>query len=421
MAIKSEQDKEERLRVIKQLLAKEPYEDYSLENGLLVKRSGTKNAVVLPSSMCHDVIRKVHENGHFGVKKMKEAIQNDYYIPKLKEKLEHYVECCVPCILAEKKKSKKEGLLRPIPKGDAPLNTYHIDHLGPMASTSKLYKYLLVIVDGFSKFVWIYPTKTTNTKEVLDKLTAMQQIFGNPQRIITDKGTAYTSSHFNDYCTAENIAHVTITTGVPRGNGQVERIHRIIIPVLTKLSLDNPDRWYRHVSKLQMCINSTYQRSVDMSPFEALFGVKLRQREDTQTLALIEQEYVRLYNQERDNLRNIAKQNILKVQAENQRNYNKRRKKASIYKENDLVFIRRTQFAPGLKIKTPYLDPYRISQVKGNDRYEVVKIGAGEGPTITTSAADYMKAYKRFPSGTEGEAGMAECRNGSDACCLDSD
>lgn len=53
MLIKNEQDKEERLRVIKQLLIKEPYEDYSLENGLLVKRSGTKNAVVLPSSMCY--------------------------------------------------------------------------------------------------------------------------------------------------------------------------------------------------------------------------------------------------------------------------------------------------------------------------------------------------------------------------------
>lgn len=177
-----------------------------------------------------------------------------------------------------------------------------------MASTSKLYKYLLVIIDGFSKFVWIYPTKTTNTKEVLNKLIAMQQIFGNPQRIITDKGTAYISSHFNDYCTAENIEHiVTITTGVPCSNGQVERIHRIIILVLTKLSLDNPDCSYRYVSKLQMYINSIYQRSVDMSPFEALLGVKLRQREDTQILALIEQEYVQLYNQERNNLRNIYK------------------------------------------------------------------------------------------------------------------
>lgn len=72
-----------------------------------------------------------------------------------------------------------------------------------MTSTSKLYKYLLVIVDGFSKFIWIYPTKTSN-KEVLDKLTAMQQHFGNSQRVITDKGIAFTSSNFNDYCKTEN-------------------------------------------------------------------------------------------------------------------------------------------------------------------------------------------------------------------------
>lgn len=187
---------------------------------------------------------------------MMEAIQKEYYIPRLKEKLEQYVECCVPCVLAERKKGKKEGLLKPIPKGDAPLNTYHMDHLGPIISTAKLYKYLLVVVDEFSKFVWIYPTKTTNTKEVLDRLISMQQIFGNPQRIVTDKGTAFTSSQFNDYCKEENIEHVTITTGVPRGNGQAERINKIIIPTLTKLSLDNPSRWYRHVPKLQRCINS---------------------------------------------------------------------------------------------------------------------------------------------------------------------
>jgi len=410
MLIKNEQDAEERLQIIKQLLAKEPYEDYVLENGVLMKKIGAKSIVVLPSSMYHDIIRKVHENGHFGVKKMMEAIQEEYYIPRLKEKLEQYVGCCVPCVLAEKKKGKKEGMLRPIPKGDAPLSTYHMDHLGPMTSTAKLYKYLLVIVDGFSKFVWIYPTKSTNTKEVLDKLTAIQQIFGNPQRIITDKGAAFTSTSFNDYCTTENIEHVAITTGVPRGNEQAERVNRVIIPVLTKLSLDHPDRWYRNVPKLQRCINSTYQRSVGMSPFEALFGIKMKQQEDVQLLTVLEQEYVQLFNRERDNLRDVAKQNILKVQEENQRLYNKHRKKAPEYKEGELVAIRRTQFAPGLKIKTPYLGPYKISQVKGNDRYEMVKVGSGEGPLITTSAADYMKAYK-YPSGTEGSTEMAECRN----------
>ncbi|GFX37192.1 transposon Ty3-I Gag-Pol polyprotein [Trichonephila clavipes] len=38
---------------------------------------------------------------------------------------------------------------------------------------------------------------------------------------------------FNNYCDEENIQHLQIVTGVPRGNGQVERIHRTLIPVFS--------------------------------------------------------------------------------------------------------------------------------------------------------------------------------------------
>lgn len=268
--IKREQDAEERLRIIKKVLETEPYEDYSCENGILMKRVNGKNVVVLPTSMHHEVIRKAHDNGHSGVKKMLEQIKAEYYVPNLKEKLGKYVSCCVRCVLAESKRGKKEGELQTIPKGDTPLATYHIDHLGPMTATSKMYKYLLVVVDGFSKFVWIYSTETTKTCEVLDRLKSHQKIFGNPSRIISDRGTAFTSGSFREFCTDENIEHVLITTGVPRGNGQVERINRIIIPILTKLSNENPDQWYRYVDKVQCSINSTYQRSVGLSPFEVL-------------------------------------------------------------------------------------------------------------------------------------------------------
>lgn len=97
------------MHVIKQLLAKELYEDYVIESGLLMKKIGDKTVVVLPSGMCHEVIRKVHENGHFGIKKVIETIQDEYYVPRLKEKVENFIECCIPCILSEKKKGKREG------------------------------------------------------------------------------------------------------------------------------------------------------------------------------------------------------------------------------------------------------------------------------------------------------------------------
>lgn len=70
---------------------------------------------------------------------------------------------------------------------------------------------------------------------MLDKLAIQQKALGNPTRIITNRGTAFTATNFQEYCTTERVEHILITTGVPRRNGQVERINRIVISVLTKL------------------------------------------------------------------------------------------------------------------------------------------------------------------------------------------
>lgn len=275
--IRKKQEEEERLRLIRLVVEKEPYEDYILENNILMKRVNDKNVIVLPTSMQANIIRKTHENGHFSVRKVAEKIKEEFYIPGLIEKIEKIISCCALCILAERKQGKKEGQLQPIPK--RPLETYHVDYLGPMTTSSKAYKHILVVIDGFSKFVWLYPTKTTTARETLEKLGIQQKTFGNPTCIITDKGTAFTATEFKEYCRTERIKHVLTTTGIPRENDQIKRINRIIISVLTEMSIDAPDKWHKHINKVQRAINSTYQLSVDTSPFEAMFGIKMKQRE----------------------------------------------------------------------------------------------------------------------------------------------
>ncbi|GFV00282.1 retrovirus-related Pol polyprotein from transposon 17.6 [Trichonephila clavipes] len=49
-----------------------------------------------------------------------------------------------------------------------------------------------------------------------------------------------------------------------------------IIAVLLKLSVDDPEKWYSHVPHLQEILNSTFQRSIKMTPFELLFGIKMK-------------------------------------------------------------------------------------------------------------------------------------------------
>ncbi|GFX26409.1 retrovirus-related Pol polyprotein from transposon 297 [Trichonephila clavipes] len=195
---------------------------------------------------------------------------------------------------------KQEGFLHPLVKDDIPLNTYHIDHLGPLATSSKNYKFILAVIDSFTKFVWLYPTKTTSTSEVIKKLDIQKTTFGNPRFLITDRGTTFTSDEFHTYCSEQKITLHHITTGLPRANGQVERINRTIIPVLSKMSEDDPTKWFKHVPSLQEVLNSTFQRSISTTPFELLFGTQINNKTDLRIQQLIDEQLQLEFNENRE-------------------------------------------------------------------------------------------------------------------------
>ncbi|GFX84648.1 hypothetical protein TNCV_724561 [Trichonephila clavipes] len=312
--------------------------------------------------------------------KLKNAQEEDDNIQTLKSLLEKQE--------SEEFLSKMESL---------PLSTYHVDFIGPLPSTNKSYQHIFTVVNAFTKFTWLYPVKTVSAESALEKLKQQQKTFGNPIRIISDRGSAFTSKLFNDYCDKENIQHLQIATGVPRGNGQgngqVERIHRTLIPVLTKLSLDDSTKWYKYVDRLQRILNSTISRSTKWTPFELLVGIKMRNKEDILIKDLLLEEMAKELLEQREFLRNDAKKNIETLQSENRKTYNRRRKKVSLYKEGDLVALQRTQFGAGLKLRPKFLGPYKVTKVNSKDRYEVEKVGQHDGPNSTTTSADLMKHF----------------------------
>lgn len=58
--------------------------------------------------------------------------------------------------------------------------------------------------------------------------------------------------------------------------------------------------------------------------------------------------------------------------------------------------IKRTQLGPGLKLNIKYLGPYRVTRCDPHDRYAVHRVGDGEGPQDSTTAADCMKPWRSF-------------------------
>lgn len=391
--IRRAQGQDEKIRVISELLKTQTFEDYVMSGDLLMKVVEGREVIVVPAEMQCEIIRRAHENGHFGVRKLEEVIKRDYYVPQLAMKIKRQIQCCVKCILAERKRGKHDGLLAPIPKGEVPFDTYHVDHIGPMEATEKLYKYLFVVVDSFTKYVWIYPTKRTTAQEAIQKLAQQSEYFGNPRRLVSDKGAAFTSSEFKEYCTSQNIEHVEITTGIPRGNGQVERVNQVILAMLTKLCVNDPAKWYKHIGNIQRWINANVQQSTSVSPFEAMFGVQMRHEGDVRLCELLEEIRLAQFDEQRNEIRAKARKAIEQAQEEQRHSYNLRAKVAPNYRTGDIVVIKRTQFGPGRKHAAQFLGPYKVTSVKPNNRYEVEKL-SGEGPRRTSSAASHMKRYE---------------------------
>lgn len=162
---------------------------------------------------------------------------------------------------------------------------------------------------------------------------------------------------------------------------------------MAKLCINDDTKWFKQVPRLQRVLNKTYQRSIDTTPFELLFGVRAQQPEDIKLKDIIEAEYQEMFQSNREELREQAKGQILKVQEENRKGFNKKRKDAKTYDIDDLVAIKRTQFVNLSKLKSKYLGPYRITKVKRNDRYDVEKVGVGEGPRRTSTSANFMKPW----------------------------
>jgi len=390
--LKKAQREDSELKQIISLAENQSINGYVVQNELLFKEIDHDVKLVVPKSMQTQIIRRAHEQGHFSVNKTETLVKRDYWFSDMRAKIERAIHNCIDCILAERKQGKQERWLSTIDKGSVPLD---IDHLGPLPSTKKSYRYIFVVVDAFSKFIWLYATKSTNASEIVKILQKQAVIFGNPRRIISDRGTAFSSQEFKDYCKQENVEHVLITTGVPRSNGQVERINRTIIPLLTKLSAPKPAEWFKHLDVAQKYVNSIPSRSTGFAPFKVMIGTNMRLKKDPRVAELIDSELVSSFQDKRDELRLQAKQNISKVQQANKKCYDKRRKEPKQYSKDDLVAIKRTQLGSGLKLASKYLGPYVVTKSLRGDRYMVRKIGNHEGPHQTSTSADHMKPWSK--------------------------
>ena len=79
-----------------------------------------------------------------------------------------------------------------------PLVSLSVDTLGPLKEDELGNRFIIVIVDNFSKLIGLYPARNTTSKEFVHALLQWVSIFGVPKEIRTDGGSQFSSQLSSD-------------------------------------------------------------------------------------------------------------------------------------------------------------------------------------------------------------------------------
>jgi len=198
----------------------EDSEKFALVNELVYKKDCGNLKFVIPESMILRVLRIYHDDAvHCGREKTYQRLNHTYWFPSMRKRIYNYIENCFTCIMANNVKNRFEGESTLYPAPNTIMEILHLDHFGPLTETRDHFRYILVVVDTFTRFTWLCPVKAPSTGEVIESLKNIFATFGNPSNIVSDRGTAFTSQEFERFLKELQIKHRKVAVASP-WNGQ---------------------------------------------------------------------------------------------------------------------------------------------------------------------------------------------------------
>lgn len=367
---------------------------YTLVDNKLFKIINGHNRIYIPKDVRWQIVKLQHDdNGHPGLKRTLETIKTKYWFTNMKEFVTKYVNACIPCLCVKKPTGKRKGHLHPIPKISEPFHTLHVDHLGPFCRTKNNNVYMLVIVDAFTKFVWIEAVPDTSAKYVIQCLELLIKMFGIPNRMISDRGKCFTSAVLKKFCIENCIKHVLNAIACPRSNGQVERFNATILNTMMTVIGDDHESWETKILEVQHSINGTVNATTGHAPAELLYGFRPRLKYD---INIDSDEQVDKQTR-LELMRSKAADSINKSAGVMKRRYDKNRDSALVFKIGDMVMVERTPMVKGLtsgKLVQRFIGPVKVQKILPNDRYHVESLSRDKRRFRGVVSSDKMKLYR---------------------------
>ncbi|KAA0061277.1 pol protein [Cucumis melo var. makuwa] len=151
----------------------------------------------------------------------------------MKREVADFVSRCLVCQQVKAPRQKPAGLLQPLGVPEWKWESVSMDFITGLPKTLKGYTVILVVVDKLMKSAHFVSGKST-----------------------------YTASTRLDFSTAFH----------PQTDGQTERLNQVLEDMLRACVLEFLGSWDSHLHLMEFAYNNSYQATISMTPFEALYG-----------------------------------------------------------------------------------------------------------------------------------------------------
>ena len=137
----------------------------------------------------------------------------------------------------------------------------------PYANVNNGYRYLLTIIDLFSRFAWAVPLRDKTAREVT---AAFRQVFAlgrQPERLQTDDGREFDNREFQQFLNLHNIRFFTVKSQFKAA--LCERFNRTLKSKMWRyFTHTGRYRWIDVLEELMTAYNSATHRSLGVSPIQ---------------------------------------------------------------------------------------------------------------------------------------------------------
>ncbi|KAK8948470.1 hypothetical protein KSP39_PZI005589 [Platanthera zijinensis] len=224
----------------------------------------------------HKILEEVHSGecgSHSGSRTLEgRIVRQGYFWPTLGQDAAEFAKKCHKCQLYAPLQLQPAQRLRSI-MAPWPFAIWGLDLVGSFPQASGQRRFLLVMVDYFSKWMEVKALAKV-TSQVVRNFIWGEIIcrHGLPQAIVTDNGPQFASTEFIRFCEQLGIDLRFASVHHPRSNGQVEAANKIIVNLLKKKVENLRGSWVEQLPSVLWALRTTPNTATGETPFKLSHG-----------------------------------------------------------------------------------------------------------------------------------------------------